>query len=223
MLYKQPIWFQGRLVYLLFGPMTSGKIDWQKFSHERHNTFAYPNVDEEQSYFDLSRALGVLNRSTHAQKIWNRNSKLALLNELIAQPSPWKSEYVAELLFYCGRELLTNVMIAFAIKNYHKEYAQLVHSLCIVARQRKAYYEIIQLAIEDSFERCTLLTQRNSIIVHLQYAFRNATRNVIAVLAASPVTPADQMHYLQQLEAFDAQKAALISFLFTNQFCNNAD
>jgi hypothetical protein len=26
-----------------------------------------------------------------------------------------KSEYVAELLFYCGRELLTNVLIAFGV------------------------------------------------------------------------------------------------------------
>ena len=90
-------------------------------------------MDEEQAYFDLSRAFAVLNRSVHAQKSWNSNSKLALFNELIgntalslslsiggdllssAQPSPWKSEYVAELLFYCGRELLTNVMIAFAV------------------------------------------------------------------------------------------------------------
>jgi len=34
----------------------------------------------------------------------------------LAQPIPWKSEYVAELLFYCGRELLTNVLIAFAVR-----------------------------------------------------------------------------------------------------------
>jgi hypothetical protein len=217
-LYKQPIWFQARLVYLLFGPMSSEKIDWEKFSRDRPNLFIYPNVDEEQAYFDLSRAFNVLNRSVHAQKAWNSNSKLALLNELIAQPISWKSEYVAELLFYCGRELLTNVLIAFAMKNYHKEYAQLVHSLCIVARQRKSYYEIIQLAIEDSFERCTLVAQRNSIIIHLQNAFRCITRNVIAVLASSTITPTDQLHYLQQLEALDAQKASLISYLLTNQF-----
>ena len=51
-----------------------------------------------------------------------------------------------------------------------------------VARQRKAYYEIIQTAIEDSFERCPVLAQRNSIVIHLQHAFRCVTRNVIAVL-----------------------------------------
>ena len=68
------------------------------------------------------------------------------------------------------------------MKNYHKEYAQLIHSLCLVARQRKPYYEMIQGAIEDSFERCTLVAQRNSIIIHIQSAFRYATRNVIAVL-----------------------------------------
>lgn len=68
------------------------------------------------------------------------------------------------------------------MKNYHKEYAQLVHSLCIVARQRKTHYDIIQLAIEDSFERCNLIAQRNSIIFHLQNAFRCITRNVIAIL-----------------------------------------
>ncbi|CAF4974870.1 unnamed protein product, partial [Rotaria sp. Silwood1] len=220
-LYKQPIWFQARLIYLLFGPMSLNKIDWEKFSHDRLNSFIYPNVDEEQAYFDLSRAFNVLNRSVHAQKAWNSNSKLALLNELIAQPLPWKSEYVAELLFYCGRELLTNVLIAFAMKNYHKEYAQLIHSLCIVARQRKMYYEIIQTAIEDSFERCTLVAQRNSIIIHLQNAFRCMTRNVIAVLASSTITQTDQLHYLQQLEALDAQKASLISFLLTNQFDQN--
>ncbi len=110
------------------------KIDWIKFTRDRTNLFIYPNVDEEQAYFDLSRAFNVLNRSIHAQKAWNSNSKLALLNELIgkkkgyfqcikrrlllflAQPIPWKSEYVAELLFYCGRELLTNVLIAFAVR-----------------------------------------------------------------------------------------------------------
>ena len=165
-LHKQPIWFQARLIYLLFGPMSSDAIDWEKFTRDRSRLFAQPHVDEEQAYFDLSRAFAVLNRSVHAQKSWNSNSKLALLNELIgngdfrslpptaprsrlAQPAPWRSEFVAELLFYCGRELLTNVMIAFAvseqhdvfhdrraslqIKNYHKEYAQLVHSLCIVS------------------------------------------------------------------------------------------
>ena len=34
---------------------------------------------------------------------------------ILAQPTPWKSEYIAELLFFCGRELLTNVLIAFAV------------------------------------------------------------------------------------------------------------
>ncbi|CAF3907352.1 unnamed protein product, partial [Rotaria sp. Silwood1] len=52
----------------------------------------------------------------------------------------------------------------------------------LVARQRKTYYEIIQTAIEDSFERCTLVAQRDSIVIHLQNAFRCVTRNVIAVL-----------------------------------------
>ncbi len=91
------------------------------------------------------------------------------------------------------------------------------------------------MAIEDSFERCTLVAQRNSIIIHLQNAFRCVTRNVIAVLgkilstidfsnlfrlslASSTITPTDQLHYLQQLEALDAQKASLISYLLTNQF-----
>lgn len=116
------------------------KIDWEKFSRDRLNYFIYPNVDEEQAYFDLSRAFNVLNRSVHAQKAWNSNSKLALLNELIgknkqvrrqfdlrlilAQPTPWKSEYVAELLFFCGRELLTNVLIAFAVRMKYNECEQ---------------------------------------------------------------------------------------------------
>jgi hypothetical protein len=38
------------------------------------------------------------------------------------------------------------------------------------------------MAIEDSFERCTLVAQKNSIVIHLQNAFRVVTRNVIAVL-----------------------------------------
>ena len=37
-------------------------------------------------------------------------------------------------------------------------------------------------------------------------------------LASSTITPIDQLHYLQQLEALDAQKASLISYLLTNQF-----
>ena len=82
---KQPIWFQARLMYLLFGPMLSDRIDWEKFTRDRINFFLHPNVDEEQAYFDLSRAFAVLNRSIHAQKTWNSNSKLALLNELIGR------------------------------------------------------------------------------------------------------------------------------------------
>jgi hypothetical protein len=39
-----------------------------------------------------------------------------MYRSILAQPVPWKSEYVAELLFYCGRELLTNVLIAFAVR-----------------------------------------------------------------------------------------------------------
>ncbi|CAF4007619.1 unnamed protein product [Rotaria sp. Silwood1] len=124
--------------------------------------------------------------------------------ENLTQPLPWKSEYIAELLFYCGRELLTNVIIAFA-----------------VARQRKTYYEIIQTAIEDSFEHCTLVAQRDSIVIHLQNAFRCVTRNVIAVLASSTITQTDQLYYLQQLEVLDIQKASLISFLLTKQFEQN--
>ena len=62
------------------------KIDWEKFSRDRSEfSFIYPSVDEEQAYFDLSRAFNVLNRSVHAQKGWNSNSKLALLNELIGK------------------------------------------------------------------------------------------------------------------------------------------
>ena len=82
---KQPIWFQSRLMYLLFGPMLTDRIDWEKFLRERTNFFTHPNVDEEQAYFDLSRAFAVLNRSVHAQKMWNSNSKLALFNELIGK------------------------------------------------------------------------------------------------------------------------------------------
>ena len=104
-----------------------------------------------------------------------------------------------------------------------------------VARQRKAYYEIVQMAIEDSFERCTLVAQRSSLVIHIQQAFRCVTRNVIAVLgeklflrvvgmsvslylASSTITATDQLQYLQQLEALDAQKASLISFLLTSQY-----
>lgn len=61
------------------------KIDWERFSRDRSNLFLNPNADEEQAYFDLSRAFNVLNRSIHAQKTWNSNSKLALLNELIGK------------------------------------------------------------------------------------------------------------------------------------------
>ena len=89
---KQPIWFQARLLFLLFGPMLTDRIDWQKFSRERTNFFAQPNVDEEQAYFDLSRAFAVLNRSVHAQKTWNSNSKLALFNELIGKDESRRDE-----------------------------------------------------------------------------------------------------------------------------------
>ena len=89
---KQPIWFQARLLFLLFGPMLTDRIDWEKFSRERTNFFTHPNVDEEQSYFDLSRAFAVLNRSTYAQKTWNSNSKLALFNELIGKKCSLKTQ-----------------------------------------------------------------------------------------------------------------------------------
>ena len=38
----------------------------------------------------------------------------------LAQITPRKCKYVAELLFYCGRELLTNVLIAFAVSENTK-------------------------------------------------------------------------------------------------------
>ena len=68
---------------MIFIYSISDHIDWEKFTRDRPNYFAYPNVDEEQAYFDLSRAFNVLSRSVHAQKVWNSNSKLALFNELI--------------------------------------------------------------------------------------------------------------------------------------------
>ena len=43
------------------------------------------------------------------------------------------------------------------------------------------------MAIEDSFERCTQVAQRSSIIIHLQNAFRCVTRNVIAVLGKKKI------------------------------------
>lgn len=52
--------------------------------------------------------------------------------------------------------------------------------------------------------------------IHLFLGF--FPRVLFVVLASSTITPVDQLHYLQQLEALDAQKASLISYLLTNQF-----
>lgn len=80
-------------------PFFKDKIDWERFSRDRSNLFLNPNADEEQAYFDLSRAFSVLNRSVHAQKTWNSNSKLALLNELIGRLSICKAKQKTYSIF----------------------------------------------------------------------------------------------------------------------------
>src|SRR4051812_14372313 len=79
---------------LIYLNLFSDKIDWEKFSRDRLNFFIYPNIDEEQAYFDISRAFNVLNRSVHAQKAWNSNSKLALLNELIGKKNKTNFRFI---------------------------------------------------------------------------------------------------------------------------------
>ncbi|CAF1653939.1 unnamed protein product, partial [Didymodactylos carnosus] len=129
--------------------------------------------------------------------------------------------YKAELLFYCTSELLSNTLIAYATKGYFHDYGNLIQALTLASRQNIQRYRMIQTGVNQSFERLPLLSQRNVVLQHINYAFRSTASRLLEQLQTPGMRPAEYRRCLQLLEYYDGHKVALMSFLFTNNYISS--
>ncbi|XP_013389795.1 F-box only protein 47 [Lingula anatina] len=121
----QPIIFQARLLYIIFGPASEGEIEWDEVSESTPR-----NAQEAQQHFgQLASALTML---YHYHSEWSEDDIISVLDELTNLPDEWVSENVAHLLTLCGDTITVRSIASKAINGRMQEVANIITSISLV-------------------------------------------------------------------------------------------
>ncbi|ELU05123.1 hypothetical protein CAPTEDRAFT_214625 [Capitella teleta] len=120
-----PMVHQARVLFLLFGPISSDKIQWYEMSERTP-------VSKEEAllcFSDLANAFRVLHCYS---KDWTEDTIISVIDEVTSGPDDWLSENMAHLLFLCGDRITTKVLCSKAINGRVNELCDMVPSLCLI-------------------------------------------------------------------------------------------
>ncbi|XP_067137245.1 F-box only protein 47-like [Centruroides vittatus] len=156
-----PLEHQAKLLFLLYGPVCSDKIQWFELLE---------NIPE--GYSEASRKLTGLAYIIQLMQEWNENRIISILEEITHTPEMWLPENIAILLLICGdavtemfmgNKLLNRKMseltclvvyLAMACKRcgYHQTWlVQAIDKACRMSKNEKDRQEFIQM-IPAAFE-----------------------------------------------------------------------
>ncbi|XP_074655507.1 F-box only protein 47-like [Tubulanus polymorphus] len=117
-----PMVHQARILYILYGPLVGGLIQWNDLSE---NTIA--NRNQLFVYFsELGSALQLLTN------YWSDDDVISVLDELTNLPEEWLAENISALLFITGNSISMKYLGSKAINGRIQDISALITSSCLV-------------------------------------------------------------------------------------------
>ncbi|XP_077108428.1 F-box only protein 47 isoform X2 [Ranitomeya variabilis] len=121
-----PMVNQARLLYILFGPVSTldGYISWLKMTE---------GLADENSLKGLADAIKLLHDTV--SKEWTADDVISLVDELLVVPHEWLLENNARLLILSGNSICFTFMASKAINGWTADLARLVVFLALVCEK----------------------------------------------------------------------------------------
>ncbi|XP_043943194.1 F-box only protein 47-like [Protopterus annectens] len=166
-----PIVNQARLLYIIFGPMSSadgGQIVWHKMSE---------GFADESTLKGLADAIKLLYDAE--AKEWTTDDVISLTDELTVVPQIWILENTARLLILCGNSICFTFMASKAVNGRIIEVSHLMVFLSLVCE--KDLY-CMDWAVKMMQKICKVFSnsaERNSFLQNLEYSFARVNMDML--------------------------------------------
>ncbi|XP_040913490.1 F-box only protein 47-like [Toxotes jaculatrix] len=158
-----PMVNQAHLLLILYGPLLpEGTLSWQDLVDR-----ALPHG----ALWDLARAILML-----FGKGLTSDSRLAILEELIAIPQPWHMENVARLLVLCGSSLCYTVLARKALNGQLLEISRLIVYILLVCEKDGCHMRWAVKLVQQICRVFSTAPERFCFIRQLENMFSELTR-----------------------------------------------
>ncbi|XP_068026690.1 F-box only protein 47 [Melanerpes formicivorus] len=172
-----PIVNQARLLYVLFGPVSSldGHVVWQKMIE---------GPADESSLKGLAEAIKLLHDPEARE--WTADDVISLLDELSAAPREWLLENKARLLILSGNSLCFTFLASRAANGRAVELARLMVFLTLVCEKDLYCMDWAVKMLQKVCKAFATAGERNSFLQGLENAFAHMAMELLqAVLAGA--------------------------------------
>ncbi|XP_023220616.1 F-box only protein 47-like isoform X5 [Centruroides sculpturatus] len=185
-----PLVHQAKLLFLLYGPVCSDKIQWFELTENIPEDYS----EASRKLTELAYIIQLMQQNTLE---WNGDDIISILEEITDTPEEWLPENIAILLLFCGdivaamfmgNKLLNGktielanlvIYLAMACKRYgyHQTWlVQLIDKACHMSRNKKDSQEFIQMIAAAFQEIITEIKDGDSesylkIIIEAQTSF----------------------------------------------------
>ncbi|NXK97102.1 FBX47 protein, partial [Formicarius rufipectus] len=177
-----PIVNQARLLYIIFGPVSSldGYVVWQKMIER---------PTDETSLKGLAEAIKLL-YGTEARE-WTADDVISLVDELSVVPQEWLMENNARLLLLSGNNICYTVLASKAVNGRAMELAKLMVFMVLVCE--KDLY-CMEWAVKMMQKVCKVFStpwERNSFLQYLENAFAHMLMDTLQSVLAGGLDEED--------------------------------
>ncbi|NWU87196.1 FBX47 protein, partial [Onychorhynchus coronatus] len=170
-----PIVNQARLLYIIFGPVSSldGHVVWQKMTE---------GPTDETSLKGLAEAIKLL-YGTEARE-WTADDVISLVDELSVVPQEWLMENNARLLLLSGNNICFTFMASKAVNGRAVELARLVVFMALVCEKDLYCMDWVVRMMQKVCRVFSTPWERNNFLQCLENAFAHMLMDMLqAVLA----------------------------------------
>ncbi|XP_014346019.1 F-box only protein 47 [Latimeria chalumnae] len=165
-----PMVNQARLLYIIFGPMSSvdGQIAWLKMSE---------SPTEEHSLKGLSDAIKLLHDAE--TKEWTTDDVICLIDELSVVPREWLLENNTRLLVLCGNQICFTFMASKAVNGRVIELAKQVVFLTLVCEKDLYCMEWAVKMLQKVCKVFTSTAERRNFLQNVENAFARVMMDML--------------------------------------------
>ncbi|XP_030076984.1 F-box only protein 47 isoform X2 [Microcaecilia unicolor] len=208
-----PIVNQARLLYIIFGPVSSldGQVVWPKMTE---------GAADETSLKGLADAIKLL-YDTEAKE-WTADDVISLVDELSVVPREWLLENNARLLILSGNSICFTFMASKAVNGRAIELARLVVFLALVCE--KDLY-CMDWAVQMMQKVCKVFSnavERNSFLQNVENAFARVIMDMLQSVMSGEGRDEEDSSFLNLFHLVNAQLISIRRILYLTMSCPTA-
>lgn len=187
---------QARLLYIIFGPVSSrdGHVMWQKMIE---------GPTDETSLKDLADAIKLL-YGTEARE-WTADDVIRLVDELSVVPQEWLMENNARLLLLSGNSICFTFMASKAVNGRVVELARLMVFMALVCEKDLYCMDWVVKMVQKVCKVFSAPWERNDFLQCLEDTFAHVLMDMLQALPAGEREEEEDSSFLNLFHLVNAQ------------------